>query len=294
MLSLIKRNLLYTLRDRTSFAMSFISVAILIMMYKLFLNDLQISQLKAAIHSQHVGLAGTTMINFWLISGLVVVTLATAAINGLSVLVEDRVSGKQADFMIAGVKPYRMLLAYLISAVILTFITTGATFLVGTIIFVGWSGLTGFSLVAWSQLVGLMVFASLLACLLALPWVAMMKSLQSFSIFSTMVGTLIGFVAGIYLPLGALSNSLQKLVLSLPFVHEGALFKQILMAPSADSFFKGMSAAARQQYDLFFGNRLTDLAGQVISSGASQLYLLAWLVVASLLTILSYYWSQRH
>lgn len=294
MINLIKRNLLYTIRDRVSFAMSFISVAILILMYKLFLNDLQVAQLQTVLHRQTLNPDGVRMINFWLISGLVVVTLVTAAINGLNILVEDRVSGKRLDFIISGVQAYRIQLAYLISAIILTFITTLATLILGILIFVGWSGLMLFSFKAWIQLVGLLMLGSVLSCLLIMPWVGLMKSLQSFSLFSTLIGTLIGFVSGIYLPLGSLSTSLQKVILGLPFVHEGALFKRILMNPSAQAFFKGAPGSAKKQYDVFFGNQLTMVSGHTLSLTNSLGYLLVWLVLGIGLTGLSYWWLKRH
>ena len=61
--------------------------------------------------------------------------------------------------------------------------------------------------------------------LLVAQWV---KSDRAWGAFSTLAGTLIGFVGGIYLPMGLLPQFVQTTLKTMPFIHESALLRDIL------------------------------------------------------------------
>src|SRR5690625_6917041 len=56
-----------------------------------------------------------------------------------------------------------------------------------------------------------------------------LKTMSAFSGLSTIVGTLIGFLAGIYIPIGLLPSYLQKIITLFPTTQAIVLLKDLLM-----------------------------------------------------------------
>src|SRR5699024_11135717 len=102
MISLVKRNLLYNIRDRVNFLLSFLSVAILIVVYKAFLSQFQLDEIKSATGASTVSQSGIDMVNYWLVAGLIIVISITNTLSGFGVMVEDRENGKNKDFNLSG------------------------------------------------------------------------------------------------------------------------------------------------------------------------------------------------
>jgi len=60
---------------------------------------------------------------------------------------------------------------------------------------------------------------------------------NAFGVASTVLGTLIGFLMGIYVPIGVLPSAVQAIIKVFPISHAAVLFRQVLMdVPLARSF----------------------------------------------------------
>jgi multidrug/hemolysin transport system permease protein len=70
--------------------------------------------------------------------------------------------------------------------------------------------------------------------------VSFFKSQQAFSTASTIIGTLIGFLTGIYLPIGNLPSSVQTIIKAFPVSHAAALFRQVIMEEPLKFSFGGV------------------------------------------------------
>ena len=75
----------------------------------------------------------------------------------------------------------------------------------------------------------LIVISSLSNTSLVLFLVSFISSSFAFGTASTLIGTLIGFLAGIYMPIGQLPSAVQTLIKFIPTSHAAALFRQVLM-----------------------------------------------------------------
>ena len=286
MLSLIKRHLLYTVRDRVAFAMSFLSVGILIIVYKAFLGDTQVEAIKTATHQDTLAVTGTTMVNFWLVAGIVVVTATTSAISAMGVVVDDQESGKFRDFQLSGSSHLRLMSSYYFAALILSVTVTIASFVVGVCIFIGTNGFHDLSLQDWGHILVVIVTANIFAILLAMLVITFLKSRNGFVTFSTIAGTLIGFLAGVYMAIGTVSTTIKDVMLSLPFVHQTSLLRQVVMPASEKAFFINMPAAAQQHYDQTYGNQLVLSNGHHVSFNESLMVVVAWIGVLVIINVM--------
>ena len=102
----------------------------------------------------------------------------------------------------------------------------------------------------------------LTVCLSALCANAMMyfatlfiKTENSFSGFSTITGTLIGFLMGIFMPVGNLPGGVQWVVRLFPMSHAAAMFREILAGANLEVMFAGAADAPMtlEQFKVFYG-----------------------------------------
>ena len=87
MFELISRNRKVYTRDRLAFFMSFLSVIILILVYQVFLGQIQIDAVKEALGSDTASSDTIKMVNYWLISGLTTIISMTSTLGAFGVMV---------------------------------------------------------------------------------------------------------------------------------------------------------------------------------------------------------------
>ena len=63
------------------------------------------------------------------------------------------------------------------------------------------------------------------------------KSAGAWSGFSTLIGTLIGFLGGIYIPVGELPESVQTILKYFPVIHGCSMFRNTLTEKIGDKIF---------------------------------------------------------
>jgi multidrug/hemolysin transport system permease protein len=71
---------------------------------------------------------------------------------------------------------------------------------------------------------------------------------SAFATASTVIGTLIGFITGIYLPIGMLPNAVQWIVKVFPPSHAAVLMRQVMMADVMNASFANVPAEYVSQF----------------------------------------------
>lgn len=232
---MIKRNLRVFFRDRAAVLFSLLAVFIIIGLYALFLGDVWMSDLPEE--------NGRFLIDSWLIGGLLAVTSVTTTLGAFGIMVEDRADKIAKDFYAAPIKRRDITLGYLLSVCIIGLIMSLVALLLSeAYILLGGGELLGF--IALLKVLGLILLCTL-ASTAMMGWiVSFFKSRNGFTAASTIVGTLVGFVAGIYLPIGQLPEAVQTVVKVFPVSHAAALMRQIVMQAPTELVFAGAPAEA--------------------------------------------------
>ena len=185
----------------------------------------------------------------WLISGLLAVTSVTTTLGAFGIMVEDKSKKIAKDFYSAPIKRSSISGGYLISVVIIGVVMSAVALVLSEIYVLANGGqLPG----VWEliQVLGLIIIATLSNTALMFFIVTFFKSMNAYTTASTIVGTLIGFIAGIYLPIGTLPEAVQTVVKVFPTSHAAALFRQVLMGAPMETAFAG---APQQALDGFNG-----------------------------------------
>jgi multidrug/hemolysin transport system permease protein len=116
--------------------------------------------------------------------------------------------------------------------------------------------------------------------------VSFISSNNAFSTVSTLIGTLIGFLTGVYVPIGQLPPTVQTVIQLIPTSHAAALFRQVLMEKPLAVTFAGAPANAAESFKEVMGVNLT-MGGHTFTAAEHLLILAAAAVLFSLLSLWS-------
>ena len=224
MTALIKRNIKIFVRDRMAFFLSLLSVFILLILYKVFLGQIQIDGIKEAMGSKNASSDVVTMVNYWLVSGLVIITSMSSTLGAYGVSVDDRQHHRVDDFMLTLLSPIKIEICYMISAILIGSLITFLLYVISIIVLIGGGGLLiGF--MATVKLMLLILCSSTISLLIVYPFMYFIKTNAQFSAFSTIIGTIIGFLTGVYISIGSVSEPIKNIITWFPLTPLGSLVK---------------------------------------------------------------------
>ncbi|WP_019153503.1 ABC transporter permease [Robertmurraya massiliosenegalensis] len=273
---LVKRNLLVFFRDKAGVFFSLLSVLIVIGLYLLFLGDVMKSNFEG------IEEAGT-LIDSWLMAGVIAIAPITTGISALSSMVEDRKLKIDKDFYASPIKRSSLAGSYILSCFVISLLLTLITLIFAEVYIV----LNGGELLSWSALVkvlGIIFLYDFFSVFVLYYFVSFFKSSNAFSAAATIIGTLIGFLTGIYIPIGSLPEVVQMIVKIFPPSHAAMMLREIMMGPSEQVVFDGAPASAIEEFRLSMGS-LFEIGDFVVMWWHSLLYLLMIGMIFFLLTL---------
>lgn len=273
-----KRNILLYFRDKTAIFFSLLSVLILLALYILFLADLTSSGLPDFPSKKPLLIS-------WFIAGVLAITSMTTTLGALGTLVEDKSNKRVMDFYASPIARIKLLGGYIGSAFIVGVIMCLLVFVAGlTYLYFSADLLLPFiTIVKIVAVIFLSVFANGAMVLLLVSY---FNTSKAFAAASMVIGTLLGFVGGIYIPIGTLPDYLQTIVKVFPLSHSVALFRQLLMDSFLNEAFFQAPAHLKENFQLDMGV-IYVVKDRTISSVMSIIYLLATTVLFLTLSLLN-------
>lgn len=283
MFELISRNRKVYTRDRLAFFMSFLSVIILILVYQVFLGQLQIDAIKEALGSDTASSDTIKMVNYWLISGLTTIISMTSTLGAFGVMVSDKEKKLSEDFKVSPISNFKVELSYAIFAILFGIILTmfSCVFAIG--IFNGLSSLLDYSVMDYLKIFGIVSLSTVLSAAIVLPILAFIRTSSAFTTLSTIVGTFIGFISGVYLSIGSVGETLQQVMTWFPMTQVNALLKQVLMKDSIAQVFENAPSSVVNEYKESYGVVLQNAGGAHLSNQFMLVYIS--MIIVALLTL---------
>ena len=245
MSTFIKRNVKLFFRDKSAVFFSLLAVFIIIGLYALFLGDVWLNEFPDIDGSRF-------LMDSWLIAGLLAVTSVTTTLGAFSVMVEDKAKKIAKDFYSAPIKRRSITGGYLFSVFIIGVIMS----IVALVLSEAYVLLNGGELLgvaAALKVLGIILLATLSNTALMCFIVSFFKSQNAYATASTIIGTLIGFIAGIYLPIGTLPEAVQTIVKVFPVSHAAVLMRQVVMDVPIDAAFAGAPQEALDGFNSMMG-----------------------------------------
>jgi multidrug/hemolysin transport system permease protein len=220
MTGIIKRNLLVFFRDRSSVFFSMLAPFIVIGVYVLFLGN--------AYSDGFGGMDVTFMMDRWIMAGLLGVTIISTTMGAFAIMVADRSKNTLKDFYSSPVSRSKLTGGYVISSFIIGFIMTLITFALAEI-FIFARGGEVLGLTAFLKTLGILVLTNLCNTAIIFFVVTLLSSENAFATASSIVGTMVGFLTGIYVPIGSLPDAVQWVIKIFPPSHSVSLLRQVMM-----------------------------------------------------------------
>ncbi|MDR1463957.1 MAG: ABC transporter permease [Oscillospiraceae bacterium] len=229
MIFLAKRNLKIFFRDRMHVFFSLLGVLIIIALYLLFLGDVMRQSLP-----EFPGVR--FLMDSWIMAGTLAVATLTTTLGAFGVMVDDHVRGVRRDFLTSPLRRRSLAGGYWLGAVgiggMLCLITLALA--EGYILLGGGKLLSPRTLLA---LLGVLALGVLSSGAMAFFVVSFFRSQNAFGAASTIVGSMTGFLTGVYLPVGQLPGPVQWVVKLFPVSHVSLLLRRLMMeTPMAETF----------------------------------------------------------
>lgn len=234
LLRLIRRNILVYSRDRANIFFSLLATIIVIGNMVLFLGKMNTDNIVGLLN-EYGGVRDAVadranaeqMILLWTLAGIIIVNSVTITLSMIGIMIEDQALKRLPSFYVSPVNRTIFVLGYVIAAFIMGVIMCTLTLLLGEMCAL----LSGGQLLSLATLTKTMlyiminVFSSTTMMFLIANLV---HTTSAFTGLSTIIGTLVGFLAGIYLPLGMLPEKVQTVVKCLPMLHGASILREVI------------------------------------------------------------------
>ena len=138
------------------------------------------------------------------------------------------------------------------------------------------------SFVRYLEIIGVVMLSVLSGSAMMFFLVSFFNSNNAFATGSAILGTLIGFIGGIYMPIGNFPSVIQSIIKVFPISHSVSLLRQIMMNDILTGI---LPAAALDNYQEFMGIFLK-VGDTNIAPWMSILYLLASAILFFALSVI--------
>ena len=276
MITLIQRNLNLFFKDKTVVLFSLLSTLIVLGLYILFLGRVTFSEM-----ADFPGI--NILIGSWVMSGILAILPVNSSLGSLSTMLVDKEKGTYEDLIMTPLSRLQIIGGYVLSTFLVTLILSSITLLATEVYLVS----LGEALLSLGDLVDLLfkiILNTLIATLLLFCVSLFFKNLNAYSLFNSILGTVIGFLTGTLIPIGELSSVFQKIVMFFPFSHSAVMFRKILMEGSLKTVFAGADSVTVQNFRQTMGIDFM-INGKPLTDLASMLYLLLWGVLGLLISL---------
>ncbi|WP_439563778.1 ABC transporter permease [Microcella sp.] len=223
-LTITARNLRLFFRDRAGVVFSLMGALIVFLLYALFLSDLQVRSIAASFPDADPSDV-RAFVDTWMFAGIIAMTSITTSLGALAVFVEDVASGRFRDFMVSPIRRWQLVLGYLLATVVVALAMTTVVLVVS----IAYLFLLDGVVIGVLPLAITMVWIAVSCVAFAALWafvVSFIRTTAAFSALATVIGTLIGFLAGAFIAIGLFPAVVRDVVNALPFAQSAMLMRQ--------------------------------------------------------------------
>lgn len=245
MLAMTRRNLKVFFRDKSAVFYSLLAVIIIIALYAVFLGD--------TITSGMEEIEGVAfLMNSWIISGILTVISMTSTLGAFGVMVEDKAKKISKDFTVSPISRSSLAGGYVLSAYCVGVIMSLLAFVIGEVYIVA-SGGELLSAANMAKVIGGILLSVFSSSSIVFFVVSFFKSQNAFATASTIVGTLIGFLTGVYIPIGTLPDAVGNIIKVFPVSYSASYFRMVMMEQSTAISFDGAPASVLKDFNTELG-----------------------------------------
>ena len=243
---LVKRNILVFVRDYAAVFFSVLSMLIILLLMVVFLGKMNTDNVLWVL-SEYGGERDVLqdeknaqyLIQMWTLAGILAVNTLTVSLTVMQTMVRDEVKGQLASFYVAPVKRIKIVLGYILAA---WAIGSGMSFLTLVIgeIYMAVQGFGILGIGAVFKLLGMIMLNAFVYAAIGYLLALFIHSESAWGGMLTVVGTLVGFLGAIYLPVSMLSEKIVNVLKCLPVIHGTAMMREVITKDAMEVTFEGL------------------------------------------------------
>lgn len=209
----------------------------------------------------------------WTLAGIVVTNSVSISLMMIGSMIEDQAWKRLPSFYVSPVNRGVFVIGYVIAAMIMSVILCIITMVIGEAYIVVKGG-TIFSLATIGKALLYILLNVFTSTSMVFLMANLVRSQSAYGGLSTIVATLVGFFAGIYLPMGMLPEKVQTLLKCFPLIHGCSFLRDTFTADVFDKTFIGSPVEMITKYKEAMG--ITIYVGdEVASDGFKMAFLIA-------------------
>ena len=279
--SMTSRNLKIFLKDKANIFFSLLCPLIVLALYVLFLGRLQADGIEEALSA--IGVSGAedavqAFCDSWMLAGAVSSACITVPLCACGVMVQDRRRGITDDLKASPVPAWVAPASYFLAVAAAGLVLCSAVLAV-SLVWLAVSGSWCLSAADVFASVGVMVLSVLSSTALLVFVVGFIRSEGAFTGLNVILGTVVGFLIGAYMPLSAFPEGVQYFSACIPGTHSAGLFRNFFMggaldelgARSSPQFADALAEEFSMKLD-FFGVSLGTAAMAAVVAAAAVLF----------------------
>mgnify|MGYP002799261733 FL=1 len=243
----IKRNIKLFFKDKGLFFVSLITPIILLILFVTFLANVYEDSFRSAINAISPDLVVSDrvyrgLVGGQLVSSLLSVCCITVAFCSNMVMVQDKATGTEKDFLVSPVKPSVLALGYYVATFINTLIValTAVLCCLAYLAVNGWF-LTGADvMLLFLDVVTLVFFGTALSSVINI----FLSTQAQISAVSSVISSMYGFICGAYMPMSQFPEWLSSLLLFLPGTYGTVLLRRHCLSGALSALEQSGASAA--------------------------------------------------
>lgn len=288
------RNILVYTRNRSQVFFSLLSMLIIIGLMGIFLGKMNADNVVSLL-ANYGGVRDAArdranaeqLVLMWTLAGIVVVNSVTITLAMAGIMVQDEEDKKLSCFYVSPVNRGIFVLGYVTASILMGILMCLLTVALGEL-FVWVSGGTLLSLNALLHVFLWIVLNVFMSAAMVFFIANFVKNTSAFSGLSTILGTLVGFLSAIYLPMGMLPEKLQNILKALPLLHGCSLMREAFTKEVAEVTFKGLPQELLNGYNEYMGITIT-----WGSNSLDTIFKVAFLLISGIIFIILSAWLQK-
>lgn len=269
MIVLAKRNMKIFFRDKANVFFSMLVVLITLAIYLLFLGD----NLTGGLEFSNA----EPLVIKWLMAGILAITSLTATLGAFGILVNDRAQKIDKDFLATPISNLKRVAGYLLGTFSVGFVMTVFTYIIAqAYLYYQFGDL--FTAMEFMTIMGITFLSVLSSTAMMFMLVELFTSPMAFETAMSVISSLVGFLAGIYIPMGQLPTAVQYFGMLFPVSHGASLYRQVMMDREMAEAFQGAPGEAVEGFELAMGN-IFEVGDTILSPAVSVSYLILATIV---------------
>ena len=257
-MAITKRNFKIYFRDKGTIFFSVLSMLVVIGLMVFFLGDMNVESITRILGEFPGRDAGVDeknaelLVLSWTFAGIISINAVTVTLAAYSVMIKDRESGKLNSIYTSPISRTVITAGYVAAAWLASIMVCVLTLIV-TELYGVLKGLEIFSFATHLQLLGMIMINSFVYAAFMYLLAMLAKTEGAWNGLGTVIGTLVGFLGGIYIPIGALSELIGNMMKCTPILYGTAMFRSVMTQEIVETTFQGIPEEVVSEYCAMMG-----------------------------------------